>query len=306
MYFQTTLKNQAVFKGIGLHSGRNVTVTLRPAESGTGIVFHRTDVSPPVTIEAIAGNVVSTRLCTTIGRNEVTVATIEHLMAALRGCGIDNTHIDIDGPEVPIMDGSATAFVAGIRSAGRVNLPRRRKYLVIKKAFSITDGDKQISILPSRHFKVSFDISFDHPAISSQSDTLTFSEEEFIMGIAPARTFGFLAEVEMLKANGLARGGSLDNAVVIDDAGVMNPEGLRFANEFVRHKILDSLGDMALLGYHLFGHVKAFKTGHDMNIRLVSQLLVRTDCWKLVEFTSHGDTIRNFPLMLPELAFAET
>ncbi|SNB46333.1 UDP-3-O-acyl-N-acetylglucosamine deacetylase [Geobacter sp. DSM 9736] len=304
MAFQQTIKNKVSFTGIGLHSGADTTITLRPAEAGTGIIFHRTDLAPAVSIEATAENVVNTRLSTTIGKHGAVVATIEHLMAALRGCGIDNAHIDINGPEVPIMDGSATHFMEAIRKAGTATLSKSRKFLVIKKPITIIEGDKKISVIPSRYFKVTFDMSFNHPAVPSQTKHLVFDEETFSGEYAPARTFGFLAEVEMLKANGLARGGSLENAVVIGDNGVINEEGLRYDDEFVRHKILDSVGDLALLGHYFFGHVKACKSGHDLNHKLVMEILKRTDCWKLVEFTTK-ETSSVFTLPLPELAWQE-
>ena len=305
MIFQTTIKNKAVFSGVGLHSGSPVTLTLRPAAAGTGIVFHRIDLAPAVSVEALAGNVTSTRLSTTIGKGAVGVATIEHLMAALRGSGIDNVHMDIDGPEVPIMDGSAAPFMAGIRAAGRTVLSRPRRYLVVRKPVTVSDGDKRVSIIPSRYFKISFAIHFDHAAIPDQDGTLTFSEESFAASFAPARTFGFLAEVEMLKANGLARGGSLENAVVIGDHGILNPEGLRFADEFVRHKILDAVGDTALAGYPIFGHLKAHKSGHDLNHRLITELLSRTDAWRLAELTAPEQGTLPFMLPRPELVWQE-
>lgn len=305
MSMQTTLKNQTVISGVGLHSGARTTVILRPAQAGTGIVFHRTDLTPPVSVEAKAANVVSTRLSTTIGRGGCTIATIEHLVAALRGCSVDNVHVDIDGPEVPIMDGSAAPFVAQIAAAGKVFLSKPRTFLVVRKPVTVTEGDKKVSIIPSRFFKISFDICFNHQAIARQSRMMTFTEETFVSDFSAARTFGFLSEVEMLKANGLARGGSLDNAVVIGDEGILNPEGLRFDDEFVRHKILDSLGDMALCGFPIFGHVKAYKSGHDLNHRLVTELLARTDCWRLVEFTPQENSPASFPLALPELAWLE-
>lgn len=306
MAFQTTIKNKALFSGVGLHSGVETTITLRPAEAGTGIVFHRIDLNPAVSIEALSAQVVSTRLSTTIGKGGASVATIEHLMAALRGCGIDNCHIDINGPEVPIMDGSAAPFVAGIVATGRKVHAKPRRYLVVRKPVTVSDGDKRASIIPSRFFRISFDIHFTHPTISNQSRMLTFSEDAFAAELSAARTFGFLAEVEMLKANGLARGGSLENAVVIGDEGILNPEGLRYSDEFVRHKLLDSVGDIALCGYHIFGHVKAFKSGHDLNHKLVTELLARPDCWKLVEFACREEEAASFPLALPELAWLES
>jgi UDP-3-O-[3-hydroxymyristoyl] N-acetylglucosamine deacetylase len=304
MIFQQTLGNKATFSGIGLHTGKLITLTMRPAEAGTGIVFHRTDLSPAVSIEARSANVVSTRLSTTIGRGTASVSTIEHLMAALYGCGIDNAHVDINGPEVPIMDGSAAPFVAEIMKAGTKECGKPRKYLVVKKPVTIVEGDKKISIIPSRHYKISFDMQFAHHAVRNQSKSMQFTQASFAEDFASARTFGFLAEVEMLKAHGLALGGSLENAVVIGDDGVLNEEGLRFPDEFVRHKILDSVGDLALAGHRLIGHVKATKSGHDLNDKLVTELLKRTDCYTLIEFTPQAFNAP-FNLALPELAWLE-
>lgn len=305
MALQQTIKNKAVFSGVGLHSGRKTEVTLRPAEAGTGIVFHRIDMSPAVSIEACAANVVNTRLSTTIGKSGAVVATIEHLMAALRGCGIDNVHIDINGPEVPIMDGSALPIVERIKEAGVMPLAKPRKYLVVKKPVTVTDGDKKATIIPSRYFRVSFDMRFNHPAVNNQFRSMKFCEEAFDRDIAPARTFGFLAEVETLKANGLAQGGSLENAVVIGSDGILNKEGLRFADEFVRHKILDAIGDFSLAGYHIIGHIKACKSGHDLNHKLVNELLAKKDSWKLVELSAQESNTPSFPLPVPELRWSE-
>ena len=303
MIFQQTLGNKATFSGIGLHTGKLITLTLRPAGPGTGIVFHRVDLSPSVSIEARAANVVSTRLSTSIGCGGVSVSTIEHLMAALYGCGIDNAHVDINGPEVPIMDGSAAAFLDEIVKAGSKESGKARKYLVVKKPVSVVEGDKKISIIPSRHYKISFDMQFAHKAVRSQTRSMTFTPHAFASEIASARTFGFLAEVEMLKAHGLALGGSMENAIVIGDEGVLNREGLRYPDEFVRHKILDSVGDLALAGHRLIGHVKATKSGHDLNHKLVTELLKRPDCYALVEFTPQAT---NAPFhLLPELSWLE-
>lgn len=304
MIFQQTLGNKAKFSGIGLHTGKLITLTLRPAEGGTGIVFHRVDLAPAVSIEARAANVVSTRLSTTIGRGDASVSTIEHLMAALYGCGIDNAHVDINGPEVPIMDGSAAPFVAGIVKAGSKGCGKARKYLVIKKPVTVVEGDKKISIIPSRHYKISFDMQFAHPAVRNQSRSMLFTQAIFAEEYASARTFGFLAEVETLKAHGLALGGSLENAVVIGDDGVLNEEGLRFPDEFVRHKILDSVGDLALAGHRLIGHVKSAKSGHDLNHKLVTELLRRPDCFALVELTPQASSAP-FNLSLPEFTWLE-
>lgn len=305
MPFQKTVKNKVTFSGIGVHSGKAAEVTLRQAEAGSGITFHRIDMTPPVSIKAIAANVVNTRLSTTIGKNGVIVATVEHLMAALRGCGIDNVHVDINGPEVPIMDGSSAPFVKWIAEAGIKTLGKSRKYLVVKKPVTITDGDKKVTIIPSRYFKISFDMHFNHPVVNNQFRTVKLNEENFSKEIAAARTFGFLAEVETLKANGLAQGGSLENVVVIGNDRILNAEGLRFKDEFVRHKILDAIGDFAMAGYHIIGHVKAYKSGHDLNHKLVSQLLMERDSWQLVELTPQENIVQPFPLSLPELHWSE-
>lgn len=302
---QQTVKSKVSFTGVGVHTGRATSVTIRPAEAGTGIVFHRIDLVPPVSIEATAAAVVNTRLSTTIGRGGATVSTIEHLVAALRGLGIDNAHIDIDGPEVPIMDGSAAPFVAALLRAGRQTLGRPKKCLVVKKALTVSDGDKEVTVVPARGFSISFALQFNHPAVSSQSLTVKFSEEAFAGEVAPARTFGFLAEVETLKANGLARGGSLENVVVIGEEGVLNPEGLRYADEFVRHKILDTIGDLTLAGMPLIGHVKSRKSGHELNHRFVQELLARRDCWELVEGGERAGRSERLPLAANELAWAK-
>jgi UDP-3-O-[3-hydroxymyristoyl] N-acetylglucosamine deacetylase len=213
--------------------------------------------------------------------------------------------VDIDGPEVPIMDGSAVPFVSGLRETGVRALSRPKKFLVIKKPITVVDGDKKISIIPSRYFRISFDMRFNHPVVNNQFRSMKFSDEVFERDYAPARTFGFLIEVETLKANGLARGGSLDNAVVIGDDGILNEGGLRYEDEFVRHKIMDSVGDLYLAGYSLVGHVKAYKSGHDLNHKLVTEILSRPDCWKLVEAGGANAEPSLLPLTAPELAWSE-
>ncbi len=305
MGFQKTIKNKVSLTGVGLHTGKECTVTLRPAASGNGIVFHRVDMAPPVSIEACTDNVVNTRLSTTIGKGNAVVATIEHIMAALRGCDIDNIHVDINGSEIPILDGSAQPFIDEINKVGVTILNKPRKYLVVKKPVCLIEGDKKITIIPSRYFRISFDMVFNHTSINHQFRSMRFSTESFSRDIASARTFGFLSEVELLKANGLARGGSLDNAVVIGENGILNPEGLRYEDEFVRHKILDVIGDMNLAGYHIIGHVKATKSGHDLNYKIIKELLSRTDCWKIVEFSNPDENRSAFPLTFPELVWSE-
>lgn len=303
MYLQQTIRNQVSFSGVGLHSGEPVTIILRPAEAGSGITFHRTDLDRPVSIEAKAANVVNTRLSTTIGANGAVVATIEHLMAALRGLEIDNVHVDINGPELPIMDGSAAVFTTGIMAAGIRSQERNRRYLVVKRTVSVRDGDKCIAILPSRAFRISFDMRFNHPVVRNQFRSTRVQQESFLNGFAPARTFGFLSEFEMLKANGLARGGSLENAVGIGDDCILNPEGLRFNDEFVRHKVLDTIGDFFLAGHFIIGHVKALRSGHELNHRLITELLGRPECWHLTDFCEPVPMTVFAPLV-PELAWA--
>ncbi|OEU62862.1 MAG: UDP-3-O-[3-hydroxymyristoyl] N-acetylglucosamine deacetylase [Desulfuromonadales bacterium C00003094] len=283
MIYQTTLQQPVKISGIGLHSGQKITMSLRPAEANTGVIFYRSEGDRTVAIKACSANVVDTRMATVIGKGGLSVSTIEHLMAALSACGIDNLHIDIDGPEVPIMDGSAAPFIALLQDCGTRQLSANRKYLAIRKPITVVDGEKRVTLIPSRFFRISYDIAFDHPCISLQHRTVKVSESLFAKDLAPARTFGFLHEVEYLKANGLARGGSLENAVVIGEDSILNPEGLRFNDEFVRHKILDAIGDFSLVGYPILGHIKAYKAGHDINHQTVEKILDSPDCWQLVE-----------------------
>ncbi|PLX79897.1 MAG: UDP-3-O-[3-hydroxymyristoyl] N-acetylglucosamine deacetylase [Desulfuromonas sp.] len=285
MIFQSTIAKPLSITGIGLHSGRPVTMLLRPASAGTGIVFHRRAGDRIAAIEATVDNVVDTRMATVLGKQGLTVSTVEHFLAALSVLGIDNLDIDIDGPEVPIMDGSAEPFLDLIREAGICCLQRSRKYLAIRKPVSVIDGEKRVTLIPSRFFRITYDIAFEHPAISLQRRTVKVAPDTFEQEIAAARTFGFLEEVEYLKANGLAQGGSLENAVVINKQGVMNPEGFRYNDECVRHKILDAIGDFSLLGYPLLGHVKAYKAGHDIHCKAVQRVLQDKECWQLVEFS---------------------
>ena len=285
MICQTTIANSTTISGIGLHTGERINMTLRPAEASNGIVFHRRLGDRTVTIEATAGNVVDTRLATVLGKGEVRISTVEHLLSALAAYGIDNLHIDIDGPEVPIMDGSAAPFASIIEEAGQRRLAQSRKFLAIRQPVSVIDGEKRVTIIPSRFFRITFDIAFQHPCIALQQRSVKVSSATFRRDLAPARTFGFLRDVETLKAAGLARGGSLENAIVVDDERILNPEGLRFQDEFVRHKILDAIGDLSLIGYPILGHVRAFKAGHDVNHQLVQKLLDTPESWQLLEFS---------------------
>ncbi|NOY13168.1 MAG: UDP-3-O-acyl-N-acetylglucosamine deacetylase [Deltaproteobacteria bacterium] len=288
MILQRTLKSSTAISGIGLHSGARINLKLRPATVNTGIIFHHFDGEQTVDIKACSENVVDTRMATVLGCRGVSISTVEHFMAALAAFGIDNLHVDIDGPEVPVLDGSSAPFIREIQRVGIKTLGTSRKFIAIRKPLEIIEGEKRISIIPSRFFRITFDIAFDHPAVSVQQHSMKFSTESFCKEIAPARTFGFLHEVEYLKANGLARGGSLENAVVIDNDGVMNPEGLRFQDEFVRHKILDSFGDFSLLGHPLLGHIRAFKAGHDLNAKMVRTILDNPAHWSYVEFSEQS------------------
>ena len=285
MIYQKTIAEQVAISGIGLHTGQRINMLFRPAEAGTGILFHRRVDGKAVSIAARSDNVVDTRLATVLGRGETRISTVEHLLAALSAYGVDNLHIDIDGPEVPIMDGSAAPFASILEDAGICNLNESRKFLAIREPISVIDGEKRLSIIPSRFFRVTFDIAFQHPCIALQQRSVKVSTECFRRELAPARTFGFMRDVEQLKAAGLARGGSLDNAIVVDDEKILNPEGLRFQDEFVRHKILDSIGDLSLIGYPILGHVRAYKAGHEINHQLVQKILATPEAWQLLEFS---------------------
>ena len=276
---QRTIRRQISCAGIGLHSGNKVTLTLKPAAADAGVVFRRTDLG--VEIPAKVQNVSAFHYATVLGRNGATVETVEHLLAALVSVGIDNIVIELNRNEVPIMDGSSAPFLYLVQEAGVKRLSAPRRYLKILRPVQIANGDKRIAIYPSDHFKVSYTISFDHPMLRHQSRTERITEHSFAESIAPARTFGFLKEVEMLRQNGLALGGSLDNAIVIGDAGVLN--ALRFEDEFVRHKILDLVGDLALVGHPIVGHVVAHRAGHALHTALAGRLLEERDAWMLVE-----------------------
>ncbi len=270
--FQHTLEGSASCTGIGLHTGKRVTLTLRPAKPDTGIVFVRTDLGGEC-VRANIGNVVDTVLATTLGHRGVRVATVEHVLAALRGLGVDNAVVELDGEEVPIMDGSAASFVVLIRSAGIKAQPRKRRVLAVRRTVRVKDGDKIAELRPADHLRISYAIAFDHPVITTQAFDYVDAHGAFERELSRARTFGFLREVEMLQASGLARGGSLDNAVVVDDVAILNEEGLRYEDEFVRHKVLDAVGDLSLLGYAMRGHLLAHKAGHTITQALLSELL---------------------------------
>ena len=281
-YNQRTLRREVGCTGIGLHTGERVEIKVRPAPPDTGICFVRTDLPGSPMIKASFENVVDTTLATTIGRNGCRVATIEHLMAAFFGLGVDNAVVEIDGPEVPIMDGSAAPFVFLLRSAGIKPQNKAKKFLVIKRPFHIEDGDRSVSISPSKELRIIYTINFNHPLLRDQTFDTTFSIKEFTKEISRARTFGFLKDVQALKKAGLAKGGSLDNAIVVDDFKILNEDGLRYEDEFVRHKILDFIGDLSILGAPVIGHFEVKRSGHFLNQEMLRKLMKSRDHWELV------------------------
>lgn len=285
MFFQRTLKNTIRCTGIGLHSGNKVYMSLRPAAENSGIIFHRTDLGGTL-IPAKVENISDTRLCSTIANAQGDrVSTVEHLLAAFAGLGVDNAYVDLDGPEVPIMDGSAAPFVFLIQCAGVVEQKLPKKWIRVKKKVTVKDGDKEATFEPLDHFRISFLIDFDHPLISKQGIDMDISETTFVKDVSRARTFGFLKDMEMLRSNGLARGGSLDNAIVIGDFRILNDGGLRYEQEFVRHKIIDAIGDLYLLGHPVQGHFTGVRSGHALNNALLRSLLAQEDAWEFVEGT---------------------
>ena len=287
MIKQRTLKNIIRATGIGLHTGQKVYLTLRPAAVDTGIVFRRVDLDPIVEIEAKPENVGDTRLSTTLVKGETRVSTVEHLLSAFAGLGIDNAYIDLSAPEVPIMDGSAGPFVFLVQSAGIEEQNAPKRFLRIKRTVKVEDGDKWARFDPFEGFKVSFNIDFNHPVFRNREQTTTvdFSSTSFVKEVSRARTFGFMKDIEALRENDLALGGSLDNAIVLDDYRILNEDGLRYEDEFVRHKVLDAIGDLYLLGCSLIGEFSGCKSGHALNNRLLRTLLAQEDAWEMVTFT---------------------
>lgn len=305
-YKQRTLKNPVGCTGLGLHSGEKIRIQINPAPSGTGIRFVRTDLPQHSHIAARFDNVFDTTLATTIGSNGCHVSTVEHLMAALYGLGIDNAQIELDGPEVPIMDGSAAPFVYLLKSGGIREQQQPKEFILIKKPFKVDDGLRSISVYPSKELKISYMIDFEHPLLRNQEYELRFSGGDFIREISRARTFGFLKDVQTLKANGLAKGGSLDNAVVIDDFRILNEDGLRYPDEFVRHKILDFIGDLSLSQSPVIGHFVVKKSGHYLNQQMLTHLMASKKHWKVLTFVSPEECTENrisIPAFgMPELA----
>jgi len=283
---QRTLKNVIRAMGVGLHTGKKVYLTLRPAPIESGIRFRRIDLEEPVEILARPEKVGDTNLSTTLVEGDVRISTVEHLLSALAGLGIDNAYIDLSADEVPIMDGSAGPFVFLIQSAGIVEQNAAKRFIRIKKTVRVEDGDKWVEFSPFNGFKVSFQIDFNHPLFTSQKQTcdINFSTTSFVKEVSRARTFGFQRDIETLRSNNLALGGSQDNAIVLDDYRVLNEDGLRYDNEFVKHKILDSIGDLYLLGHSLIGAFAGHKSGHALNNRLLLALLIDSEAWEEVTF----------------------
>lgn len=292
MLRQRTIQKAISTKGVGLHSGRRVELTLRPAAPNTGIVFHRVDLPEVVDLPARADQVGNTRLASVLQQGNVRVSTVEHLMSALAGLGIDNLHVDLTAEEVPIMDGSAGTFVYLLRSAGLQEQAAPKKFMRVLKPVEVREGEgkdaKWARLEPYNGFALSFSIDFKHPAIDSTANfaKVDFEKDSYVKTIARARTFGFASEVEALRSAGLARGGSLDNAIVMDEFRVLNSDGLRFDDEFVKHKILDAIGDLYLIGRPLVAHYVACKSGHGLNNQLARALLAQQDAWEIVSYES--------------------
>lgn len=291
MIKQRTLKNIIRATGVGLHTGEKVYLTLKPAPVDTGIIFTRVDIDPPVSIPAIAENVGDTTLSSCLMNGDVRISTVEHLMSAMSGLGIDNAYVDVSAPEVPIMDGSAGPFVFLIQSAGIEEQKAAKKYIRITKELTVTQGDKKVSLKPFNGFKVGYTLLYDHPVHRKHSKQacIDFSSTSFVKEVSRARTFGFMHEFEELRNRNLALGASMDNAVAVGDYRVLNEDGLRYEDEFVKHKILDSIGDLYLLGKSLIGEFSGYKSGHALNNALLRKLLVNEDCWEIVTFDAEED-----------------
>jgi UDP-3-O-[3-hydroxymyristoyl] N-acetylglucosamine deacetylase len=282
---QRTTRKVIQATGVGLHSGEKVLLTLRPAPVNTGIVFRRVDLDPVVEIPASYANVCETMLCTSLQADNAKVATVEHLLSALAGLGIDNVYIDIDAPELPIMDGSAAPFVFLIQSAGIIEQDAPKKFIRILKPLRVESGDKYVQFLPYDGYKVSFTIDFEHPVFDAKPQTAVFdfSTTSYVKQVCRARTFGFLSDYEKLRELDLAKGGSFSNAIVVDEYRILNEDGLRFDDEFVKHKVLDAIGDLYLLGSNLIGAFEGYKSGHELNNKLLRTLMATADAWEYVE-----------------------
>lgn len=304
MFAQRTLKTRIGASGVGLHSGSRIAMTLLPAPPDTGIVFRRTDLSPPVEIPAHATRVGDTRLGTVLTDGNARVSTIEHLMSAFAGLGIDNAVVEVSAAEVPIMDGSADPFVFLLQSAGVVEQDQPKRFVRILQTVEVRDGDKWARFEPYDGFRVDFEIEFDHPLMRGEltSASMEFSSTTYLKEVARARTFGFMRDIETLRRHNLALGGTLDNAIVLDDDGILNEEGLRYRDEFVKHKILDAIGDLYLLGHGIIGAFTGYKSGHGLNNQLLRALLARADAWEMVTFASAEEApiVYGQPGVVPE------
>lgn len=306
MLKQRTLKTLVRTTGVGLHSGAKVTLVLRPAAPATGIVFHRVDLSPPVAIRADPLAVGDTRMASCLEKDGARLGTVEHLMSALAGLGIDNLHVDVDAEEIPIMDGSAAPFVFLLRSAGIIEQNAPKRFLRVRKTVAVKDGDKWARLSPYDGFRLEFSIQFNHPTVDKTGTRVAvdFGDESYVRDVARARTFGFTQDVEAMRAQGLALGGSLENAIVMDEYRVLNAEGLRLSDEFVRHKVLDAVGDLYLVGAPLLAAFSAHKSGHALNNRLLRALLADADAWEWVSFDQPEATPARVARLYPDLQFA--
>jgi UDP-3-O-[3-hydroxymyristoyl] N-acetylglucosamine deacetylase len=293
MRFQRTLKQETSFEGIGLHTGRYAKVRLKPAPRDTGIIFTRTD--KDIALKASMGSVSDTAFSTTLGYDGVKIRTVEHILAALSGLGIDNLIVDVNGPEIPILDGSSIELISLILNSGIAKQGKKRPFLRITNPVFFADGQAEIAAFPYDGRRITYRIHFNHHLLGEQNLSLEISEENFVKEIAPARTFGFLKDVEYLKANGFAKGGSLENAIILGSDGILNASGLRFKDEFVRHKILDLIGDFSLIGFPIYGHIIANKSGHTANLKFLKKLISYQNCWEIVSEISQ-----------PSPAYAET
>ena len=301
MLKQRTLKTIVRATGVGLHGGVKVTIVLRPAAPGTGIVFRRVDLDPPVDLKVDPYSVGDTRLASCLLQGEVKIATVEHLMSALAGLGIDNLYIDVDAAELPIMDGSAAPFVFLLQSAGILEQNAAKKFLRVKKRVEVKEGDKWARLEPYEGFRLSFSIAFNHPAVSQTGTqvTIDFAEHSYAREVARARTFGFMQDVEMMRDNGLALGGSLENAIVMDEYRVLNSDGLRYADEFAKHKLLDAVGDLYLVGHPLLAAFTAHKSGHALNNALLRALLADQSAWEFASFERAEETPETVAQLYP-------
>ncbi len=300
MLKQRTLKKAISATGVGLHNGEKVTLTLRPAAPNTGIVFKRVDLPQPNEIVATPGVVHDTRMCSALEANGARVATVEHVMSALAGLGVDNVYVEVDASEIPIMDGSSGPFVFLLQEAGLVEQAAAKKFIRIIKTVEVKEGDKWVRFEPYHGFKIDFTIDFNHPVFehSGNNVKIDFAADSYIKEISRARTFGFMHEVEYLRSNGLARGGSLDNAIVLDEYRVLNADGLRYDDEFVKHKVLDAIGDLYMLGHPILGAFYAYKSGHALNNQLLRALMQDETAWEYTTFEKQEDAPASF-LSLP-------